>query len=104
MTVYVDALSNWGWVMYGREVKSCHMFTDAVDLEEMHQFAVRIGLRRAWFQPHRLAPHYDLTESLRLAAVQFGAVEVGRQDSSRIWRERQILVAQTVPGIVVPKA
>lgn len=56
MPVYVDPLSDWGW-KYGR---SCHLVTDG-DVEELHEFATRIGLRRSWFQPANGRPHYDLT-------------------------------------------
>lgn len=93
MTIYVDELEDWGWKMRGRIVQSCHMFTDALDLEELHLFAVRIGMRRDWFQPHKVAPHYDLVKSRRDLAVTLGAVEVGRRDASRIWKARRELVA-----------
>lgn len=89
MAIYVDSLESWGWVLRGRQVRSCHMFTDAVDLEQLHLFAERIGMRRAWFQDHRIAPHYDLTPSRRAAAVLHGAIAVGRRDASNIWRTRR---------------
>lgn len=93
MTVYVDDLTNWGWKLRGRTVASCHMFTDSVELDELHAMAERIGLKRAWFQEHRLAPHYDLTPSRRADAVAFGAVEVDRARSVEIWRARRAEVA-----------
>lgn len=90
MTVYVDRLASWGWVLRGRKTQSCHMFTDSVDLEELHVLAERIGLKRAWFQDHRIAPHYDLTPSRRAEAVKLGAVEVQeRAAASAIWRARR---------------
>ena len=49
----------------------CHMATDG-DLAELHAFAARLGLRRAWFQ----RDHYDLPPHGRAAAVALGAVEV----------------------------
>ena len=52
----------------------CHMSCDG-DLEELHRFAERLGLRRSYFQPHRLLPHYDLTPSKRALAVKLGAQE-----------------------------
>jgi len=69
------------------------MFTDSLDLAELHEMAARIGMKRDWFQPSKAAPHYDLTASRRVMAVQFGAVEVGRRDASRIWRARRELIA-----------
>src|SRR5918999_935750 len=46
----------------------CHMATDG-SFEELHAFAARIGLRRAWFQ----RDHYDLPPRGRAAAVALGA-------------------------------
>lgn len=92
MTVYVDDLVSWGWKMRGRTVDSCHMFTDQVDLEELHRLAAAIGMRRAWFQEHRLAPHYDLTPGRRKAAIAAGAVPVDRHRAVEIWRERRAQV------------
>lgn len=74
MPVYVDPMrrcipnKNWKWD------KSCHMFAD--DLEELHNMAEKIGLKRGWFQDGRL-PHYDLTPNKRKQAIQHGANEVG---------------------------
>lgn len=93
MTIYVDSLVSWGWKLRGHTVQSCHMFTDSADLEELHAFAEKIGMKRKWFQPHRIAPHYDLTKSRRDAALVLGAVAVERHAASRIWRERRELVA-----------
>ncbi len=55
----------------------CHMTTDG-PIDELHAFARRIGLRRAWFQPHQRLPslsHYDLTPSRCAAALHAGASE-----------------------------
>lgn len=93
MAVYVDNLEPWGWVLRGHRVSSCHMFTDSLDLEELHLFAAKLGLKRDWFQQHRVAPHYDLTAVRRVKAVQLGALEVGRKAASAIWRARREAVA-----------
>lgn len=66
MRVYVDR-ARWRWP--GRTW--CHMAADGV--EELHAFARRLGLKRAWFQDRRI-PHYDLTETKRAEAVLLGAV------------------------------
>jgi hypothetical protein len=52
------------------------------DIEELHRFAARLGLKRAWFQGQGAVPHYDLTAGIRARAVRLGAVEVARRD----WR------------------
>lgn len=54
---------------------SCHLTTNG-PIAELHAFAARIGLRREWFQPHPIAPHYDLTRRRRAAALAAGAVFV----------------------------
>lgn len=60
----------------------CHMTTDG-DLEELHRFAARIGLKRAWFQDHASLPHYDLTPAKRALAVRLGAVEVKARERTQ---------------------
>ena len=76
MTVYVDPPT-----VYGRPVGPhppdtpwSHMWAD--DLDELHEMAEAIGMRRAWFQDRKELPHYDLIPSRRAAAVERGAVEV----------------------------
>jgi len=85
MTVYVDPLMSHGWVLHGRSVKNCHMFTDGT-LEELHAIAERIGMMRSAFQASASTPHYDLTPERRAAAIGAGAVEVDRRQAVRIWR------------------
>lgn len=55
---------------------SCHMFADT--LPELHEMAIVIGLKRAWFQK-KSAAHYDLTASRRKLAVENGAVELTKE-------------------------
>lgn len=52
---------------------SCHLFADSD--EELHEFAARLGMKREWFQSHRVANHYDLTPARRRTAVKLGATE-----------------------------
>ena len=72
MAVCVDKLrecrgnENWPWK------ESCHLFSNNGDLEELHEFAQRLGLKRKWFQDKRI-PHYDLTRTMRSRAVLLGA-------------------------------
>jgi Protein of unknown function (DUF4031) len=60
---------------FGNGRASCHLTTDG-ELDELHAFAARIGLLRAWFQEHPVASHYDLTPSRRARALAAGAVFV----------------------------
>ena len=82
MTVYVDALNDWGW----RLGPSCHLLADTD--EELHEFAARIGMKRAWFQP-KSTPHYDLTASRREKAVKLGAREVTRGELRALIRAKR---------------
>jgi Protein of unknown function (DUF4031) len=50
------------------------------DLEELHAFAKRIGLKRSWFQDHARLPYYDLNERRRSLAVHAGAIELSRRE------------------------
>jgi hypothetical protein len=68
----VDELRQWPTKIRCFQAGSCHLTTDG-DLEELHAFAATLGLRRAWFQPHHIAPHYDLTASKRMLALEKGA-------------------------------
>lgn len=87
--VYVDPLMNcmisaaWKWP------RSCHMFVEpGTDLEVLHQFAERVGLKRKWFQNKQgKCPHYDLHEARHKVAVKLGAVELDRRAAVEIIRK-----------------
>lgn len=79
MSVYVDPLCEYGWVLRGRRTASCHMTADSD--EELHALASKIGLKRSWHQPPPAHfSHYDLTPSRRAHAVAAGAVELTRAE------------------------
>lgn len=59
----------------------CHMWSE--DLKALHAMALRIGLKREWFQDKKDFPHYDLVPPKRAAAVRCGAVEVSLADYLR---------------------
>ena len=73
MSVYIDTMqpcmTNSKW----RHETVCHLMADS--LEELHEFADSIGLKRSWFQSSARFPHYDLTEGKRNIAVKKGAIE-----------------------------
>ena len=87
MAIYIDPLGHYGMIIRGRTTRSCHMWTDG-NPEELHEFAERIGMKRAWYQ-HELdkLPHYDLTEGRRYRAVALGAIELSRGEAGRLWRD-----------------
>lgn len=80
---------------------SCHMFVDG-DIERLHEFALRIGLKREWFQPHRVLPHYDLTPPKRKAALTLGAQPVQIREYLRT-RKRDAQIAKMFHEHVCPK-
>jgi hypothetical protein len=67
-----------------------HLYTDQDDQTELHEFARKIGLRRAWFQKadcEERAPwlcHYDVTDSLRRKAIAAGATPITTMDGGRM--------------------
>ena len=54
----------------------CHLVADSA--QELHAFARRLGLRRAWFQSESHYPHYDVTTSMQERALALGAVLADR--------------------------
>ena len=82
MSVYVDnafAAGDWGrWSGGG------HLQADT--LEELHEFAGQLGLRREWFQSKRGRPendHYDLGRKGRTRAIELGAIDEDRAAGAR---------------------
>lgn len=86
--VYIDPLMTclvsraWKWP------KSSHLFVaPGTDIEVLHRFALRIGLRRQWFQVSRKGfPHYDLNQARRSKAVRAGAIELDRRAAMELIR------------------
>lgn len=60
---------------FGNGKQSCHLTVDG-PISGLHDFALRLGLRRAWFQasPPATWPHYDLTPNKRELALKIGAL------------------------------
>lgn len=54
----------------------CYLLADTT--EELHLFAISIGLKRRWFQD-KTAPHYDLTIGMRRSAVRKGATQISNK-------------------------
>jgi hypothetical protein len=83
--IMVDELRCW----LDSPKKWCHLTTDG-ELEDLHAFACKLGLKREWFQP-KSSPHYDLTPAMRTKALRAGAVYVGAvpQARERIRKRRE---------------
>lgn len=101
MSVYVDEP-----VEYAKEVSGyvgrarakprwCHMIADTLD--ELHEMADRLGLRREWFQPDRRGfggDHYDLVPSKREQAVRLGAQSITLHQLGVILLQRHRAIAR----------
>lgn len=72
MAVYVDN-ERISW----RGRQWCHLVADT--LGELHEFATKLGLRRAWFQEKASYPHYDVTVAVRNRAIALGAMDASRE-------------------------
>lgn len=74
MTIYIDDLTEW---KPGKP--SAHLGTNG-DIEELHDFAARLGLRRDWFQDKDY-PHYDIMGHGKYqAAIKAGAKQVSGKE------------------------
>lgn len=62
-----------------------HLISDS-SVDELHRFAVGIGLRHEWFQDHPLRPHYDLMKNKKKKAVEAGAKKVSSREIVEILR------------------
>jgi len=112
VTVYVDDIGIPARVG-GLSGRWSHLIADSQ--QELHAFAARLGLKRAWFQdptvngkPTPVKPgcraaenwHYDVTASKRTLAIKLGAVAVSWRDlhdiiDARIAAaHRQVIVAE----------
>lgn len=97
--IYVDTLTHVVAAQYHGDTQAkrvgarnghqwCHLWCDEGEELELHAFAARIGMKRAWFQNKPGFPHYDLTPNRRVAAVKLGAVPTSLSDWLRARKGR----------------
>lgn len=79
MAVYVDKTRT----PY-RNMIMCHMLADTP--HELHDMALKIGMRMSWFQPLS-SPHYDVCLMRRQRAMGLGAVEIDRRQTVELIRK-----------------
>lgn len=90
MTVMVDDLRVWAHAKHRCfKAGSAHLTSDADSLDELHEFAARLGLKREWFQDHFIAPHYDLSPAKHALALKLGAKYVAALDQARARRAKR---------------
>lgn len=65
----------------GKKQKWCHLMSDT-SIEELKEFASRLGLKQAWFQEGSL-PHFDLSNAMRYKAIRMGAQECATYEDLR---------------------
>lgn len=91
MTVYVDEIADYGAIARAaglRTTQWAHLTADT--REELHAFANRIGLKRAWFQhADDYRWHYDVTPGKRAAALRAGAQPIDRRELAALMARRR---------------
>ncbi|GCD38022.1 hypothetical protein OEIGOIKO_05832 [Streptomyces chrestomyceticus JCM 4735] len=101
MSVYVDEIKDYTTVSKMRGLRYthwCHLLAD--DIEELHAFAQRLGLRMTWFQDHAYRWHYDLTAGKRAMAVRYGAQEVDHHFVAELLAKRREAIG--LPAVETP--
>ena len=71
--IYVDEIRTYDYCTIRWGKTWSHMWTDGSDLEELHAFAEKIGLKREYFQNKPRFPHYDVIPRTRRKALKNGA-------------------------------
>lgn len=84
MTVYVDDMQLFSRVKGGppNGARWSHLWADT--LEELEEFAAKLGLNPKWLQADS-AYHYDVVETKRKLALKLGAQPVAM--GSQLWVE-----------------
>ena len=82
MAILLDSFQNGarGPIRYWH--RRCGHLVSDTSLEELHEFASLLGLRREWFQL-RSIPHYDLTGETYRLAIEHGALLVSSREIVR---------------------
>jgi len=82
MAILIDSFQNGARGPFRYWHRRCgHLVSDS-SLEELHQFASELGLRREWFQ-RKSIPHYDLTGEVYQRAIERGATLVSSREIVR---------------------
>ncbi|MFN0087551.1 MAG: DUF4031 domain-containing protein [Blastocatellia bacterium] len=82
MAILIDSFYNGSRGPIRYWYRRCGHLVSDHSVEELHDFAARLGLRREWFQAKSI-PHYDLTGGAYDLALELGAVLVSSRDIVR---------------------
>ena len=96
MAILIDSFQNGARGPFRYWHRRCgHLVSDS-SLEELHQFAAELGLRREWFQQKSI-PHYDLTGTVYEMALERGAILVSSREIVRraVRLEVQVTILET---------
>ena len=63
-----------------------HLIADSID--ELHEFAKEIGLKREWFQDNEKHPHYDIWGVMVKRAIKKGAIVVSSKEIIQIFKNK----------------
>jgi Protein of unknown function (DUF4031) len=95
MSVYVDD-AIWNW----QGLKWAHLLAD--DTDELHRFALLLGIHRASYQgpPRTPVPHYDVTSYERRRAIAQGAIPCTREEIVIVVRRLRTAGVGRAGGII----
>ena len=109
MTVYVDNVQIPAAIQNGAVTHDStwsHLTADTQD--ELHAFALCLGLKRSYFQPGKsycgkesVAWHYDVTKGMRLKALNMGAQEITGVQMAELLESRR--AGRDTPGCTLGK-
>lgn len=64
-------------VRYGKKVfKFNHLTIFPFNQYLLHQFAIKLGLKKRWYHDSKSYPHYDVTISKKNEAIRLGAISI----------------------------
>lgn len=73
MAVYIDSAN-----IPFRGMIMCHLIADTLD--ELHEMAYLIGMKREWFQKNASFPHYDIPLKRKEKAIELGTILLTRRE------------------------
>jgi hypothetical protein len=80
--IYIDNIN-----LTFRGKKYCHMVSDK-SIDELMEFALKIGLKKEWFQD-KSTPHFDVAPSIKRKALSIGAKELDLHEN---WDKMQEII------------